>query len=400
MLDSRKIRSDFPILSSGIIYLDSAASSLTPEPVIRKMLEFYREYRANVERGIHKLSRRASEELAMARSEICKLINAKSEAEVIFTKNTTEGINLVASGIKWSEGDKVVTTLLEHHSNLIVWQRLRRFGVKLEVVRPNEEGLFDVRDFEKAIDDRTRLVALTHVSSVLGVILPVEDVAKIAHDHGAEVLVDAAQSVPHMRVDVEKLGCTYLAFSGHKMLAPTGIGVLYGRGESLHSLEPLCIGGGTIKEVTSNHYELGEPPARFEAGTPPIAEAIGFGEAVRYLTEIGFDSILKHERSLIESTYRGLKNIGGLEVYGPSDMNKKSGILSFNVKGMNSHDVAAILDESANIMVRSGHQCAMPLHRELLNRPGSVRASVYIYNTREEVEKLVETVEKIVKTLG
>lgn len=401
MLETQKIRMDFPILNSGIIYLDNATSSLTPEPVIDKMSEFYREYRANVERGIHRLSRRASEELAIARARVCELINAKSEAEVIFTRNTTEGINAVASGIKWKKGDKVVTTLLEHHSNLIVWQRLRRLGVELEIVKPSEEGLLDIRDFKKAIDDKTRLVALAHVSNVLGVILPVEDVAEIAHKCGAEVLVDAAQSVPHMDVDVEKLGCDYLAFSGHKMLGPTGIGVLYAREEVLRTLEPLCIGGGTIEEVTSTNYKLDEPPARFEAGTPPIAEAIGLGEAVSYLTKIGFDSIVKHEKSLIESTYRGLANVRGVEVYGPSDVSKKSGIISFNVKGMNPHDVAAILDESANIMVRSGHHCAMPLHKELLNRPeGSVRASVYVYNTQGEVERLVETVAEIAKTLA
>ncbi len=399
MLHAQKIRMDFPILSSGIIYLDNASSSLTPEPVISKMLEFYREYRTNVERGVHRLSRKASEELDAARAEVSRLINAKSKAEVIFTRNTTESINIVANGIKWKKGDKVVTTLLEHHSNLIVWQRLRRLGVELEVVKPNREGLFDIRDFEKAIDDKTRLVALAHVSNVLGVILPVEEVAKIAQEHGAEILVDGAQSVPHMGVDVGKLGCTYLAFSGHKMLGPTGVGVLYVKEKALDTLEPLCIGGGTIEEVTSDDYKLGEPPARFEAGTPPIAEAIGLGEAARYLTRIGFDSIVEHERALIKSVYWGLKDIQGVEVYGP-DVNRRSGIISFNVKGMDPHTVATILDESANIMVRSGHHCAMPLHRELLKRPeGSVRASVYIYNTQEEMEKLVETVAEIVKTL-
>jgi cysteine desulfurase/selenocysteine lyase len=400
MLDLRKIRGDFPILGSGIIYLDNAASSLTPKPVIEKMSEFYHEYRANVERGVHKLSRKASEELIAARRTVCKFINAESEAGVIFTKNTTEGINMVAHGLRWKRNDKVVTTLLEHHSNFIVWQRLRRFGVELEVVKPNEEGLFNIHDFEKAIDDKTRLVALTQVSNVLGTILPVQDVARIAHEHGADVLVDGAQSVPHMRVDVRKLGCDYLAFSGHKMLGPTGIGVLYVSEEALHSLEPLCIGGGTIEEVTSSDYKLAEPPERFEAGTPPIAEAIGLGEAVRYLTNIGLNSVMRHEKSLIESMYQALVDIRGVEVYGPSDLNKRSGIISFNVKGLGPHEVAAILDESANIMVRSGHHCAMPLHTELLRRPeGSVRASVYIYNTQEEIEKLVETIAKIIKTL-
>jgi cysteine desulfurase/selenocysteine lyase len=401
MLKVEKIRADFPILKSGIIYLDNAASSLTPEPVLNKMLEFYREYRANVERGVHRLSLKATEELGRARVRIRKLINAKSETEIIFTKNATEGINTVANGLRWKRGDKVVTTLLEHHSNFIVWQRLRKLGVELEIVRPNEEGLFDIRDFEKAIDDKTRLVAITHVSNVLGVILPVEDIAKIAHEHGAEVLVDGAQSVPHMQVDVEKLGCEYLVFSGHKMLGPTGVGVLFVREGSLPSLEPPSIGGGTIERVMLDDYELSAPPARFEAGTPPIAEAIALGEAVEYLTRIGLDVIAKHERTLVEHTYNRMKELPGVELYGPDDINQRSGILAFNIRGLNPHDVAAILDNSANIMVRSGHHCAMPLHTELLKRPeGSVRASVYIYNTLQEMEKLIDTVVEITKTLG
>ena len=401
MLDVQKIRADFPILNSGVIYLDNAASSLTPEPVIDKMSEFYHEYRANVERGVHRLSRKASDELATARARVRKFISAESDAEVIFTKNATEGINLVASGIKWKRGDKVVTTLIEHHSNFITWQRLKKLGVGVEIVAPNKEGVFNIRDFEGAIDDKTKLVALAHVSNVLGVILPVEKVAKIAHERGAEVLVDAAQSVPHMKVDVKKLGCDYLAFSGHKMLGPTGIGVLYAREGLLGALEPLCVGGGTIDEVTSSDYKLAKPPARFEAGTPPIAEAIGLGAATEYLAEIGFDAIVKHERALTATMQKGLADIASVEVYGPSDVSQKGGILAFNVKGMNPHDVAAILDNSANIMVRSGHHCAMPLHAELLKRPdGTVRASVYIYNTREEIEKLIDTVAEIAKTLA
>lgn len=400
MLDVRKIRSDFPILNSGVIYLDSAASSLTPEPVVGKMLEFYREYRANVERGVYRLSRKASDELAAARTKVCKFIKAASEAEVIFTKNTTEGINLVASGLGWKKGDKVITTLLEHHSNLIVWQRLKRLGVKVDIIRPSPEGIFNPRDFELAIDDKTRLVALTHISNVLGTIVPIEDIAKLAHEHGADVLVDAAQSVPHMPVDVKTLGCDYLAFSGHKMLGPTGVGVLYAKEDKHDALEPLCIGGGSIEDVTVNDYELAKSPKRFEAGTPPIAEAIGLGEAVDYLTKIGFGAIAQHEKSLVERMYRGLAEIPGVEVYGPTDVKRRIAIISFNIKGMNPHDVAAILDNSANIMVRSGHHCTIPLHNELLRRPdGTVRASVYIYNTLVEIGKLVDAVGEIAKKL-
>jgi cysteine desulfurase/selenocysteine lyase len=402
MLDVEKIRKDFPILKSNVIYLDNAASSLTPEPVIGKMLEFYREYRANVERGVHRLSQRASGELAKAREKVRDLINAKSESEILFTKNTTEGINAVASGIGWKKGDKIVTTLLEHHSNFIVWQRERkRSGVTMEIVKPDKEGKFEISDFEKVIDERTRLVAITHVSNVLGTVLPVKEIAKIAHERGAEVLIDGAQSVPHMPVDVRELDLDYLAFSGHKMLGPTGIGVLYVKTELLDDLEPLCIGGGTIEEVEVEEYKLEAPPASFEAGTPPIAEAIGLGEAVGYLKKIGLDVIAKHEHGLFEKMYRELRDLPKVEVYGPTDTSERTGILAFNVEGLGPHDVAAILDNSAKVMVRSGHHCAMPLHTELLNRPnGTVRASVYVYNTGKEIDKFVSTVKEIVRTLA
>jgi cysteine desulfurase/selenocysteine lyase len=402
MFDVEKIRKDFPILESNVIYLDNAASSLTPEPVIAKMLEFYREYRANVERGIHRLSQRASRELSDARKKISRLLNARSDSEIIFTKNTTESINTVASGIDWKKSDKIVTTLLEHHSNLVVWQRVaKKFGTNLEIVAPEKDGSFDLSDFERAIDEKTRLVAVAHVSNVLGTILPVKEISRIAHERGAQVLVDGAQSVPHMPVAVEELGCDYLAFSGHKMLGPTGIGVLFAREEALQSLEPLSVGGGTIEEVRTKDYTLESPPARFEAGTPPIAEAIGLSKAVDYLEGIGLDAVTKHERSLAGEMYRALTDIPKVEVYGPSDPAERSGIIAFNVEGLGPHDVAAVLDNSANIMVRSGHHCAMPLHSELLSRPeGTVRASVYVYNTEEEIDKFIATVKEIVKTLA
>jgi cysteine desulfurase/selenocysteine lyase len=401
MLDVQKIRKDFPILKSNIIYLDSAASSLTPEPVIDKMMEFYRDYRANVERGVHRLSVRATEELSKARKKVCQLINAKSESGVIFTKNTTEGINTVANGISWKKSDKIVTTLVEHHSNFIVWQRItKKTGATLEIVSPDKEGLFNIRDFEKAIDKKTRLVALAHVSNVLGSTLPVKEVAKLAHENGAEVLVDGAQSVPHMPVDVRGLGMDYLAFSGHKMLGPTGVGVLFINEEVLEKLESPFVGGGTIEEVGLEDYKLGPSPERFEAGTPPIAEAIGLGGAVDYLQKIGLGAVAKHDHALGKRMYQGLSEIPKVEVFGPSDAAKRSGITSFNVEDMSPHDVAAVLDNSAKVMVRSGHHCAMPLHKKLLNRPdGTVRASAYIYNTEEEIEKFISTVEEISRTL-
>jgi len=401
LLDVEKIRRDFPILNSGIIYLDNAASSLTPEPVVQKMLEFYREYRANVERGIHRLSQRASEEYEKARAKVGDFINAKSEKEIIMTRNATEAINSVANGLDWKKGDKIVTSLIEHHSNFIVWLRLKkRCGVDVEVVRPNKQGLFNIADFEKAIDNKTRLVAITHVSNVLGVITPVKEIAKIAHEHDAYLLIDGAQSVPHLKVDVQKIGCDYLAFSGHKMLGPTGVGVLYARNELLENMEPLSIGGGTIEDVGLDYYELSESPRKFEAGTPPIAEAIGLGAAVDYLKGVQLENIEAHERELVKIMYQGLVDVPSVEVYGPEKPEQRTGIVSFNVGDLNPHDVALALDVSADIMVRSGHHCCHPLTKELLKqREGTVRASLYLYNTKEEVEKLISTVDEIARSL-
>jgi cysteine desulfurase/selenocysteine lyase len=396
-----EIRKDFPILKTGIAYLDNAASSLTPEPVLKRMLSFYREYRANVERGVHRLSQRATAEYSAAREELKEFIGARDSREIIFTKNTTEGINLVARGLEWKQGDTIVTTLIEHHSNFIPWLRVSdELGAEVKVVRPNLFGEFSLRDFESAIDERTKLVAIAHVSNVLGCVLPVKEVVKAAHERGAMVLVDGAQSVPHLPLDVKDLGCDFLVFSGHKMLAPTGIGVLYARQECLAELEPLGIGGGTIERVESSGFELAPFPERFEAGTPPIAEAIGLAEAARYLRKQGMKEIAAHEQKLARKMYEGLCEIEGVEVYGPKPP-ERSGILAFNVGDLSSHDVAATLDNAAKVMVRSGHHCAMPLHEELLKRPkGSVRASVYLYNSAEEVERLVSTVEEISKTLA
>jgi cysteine desulfurase/selenocysteine lyase len=400
-LDVKKIRKDFPILRNGIIYLDNAASSLTPEPVVERMLSFYREYRANVERGVHRLSQRATAEFEKARREIQKLLSARAREEVIFTKNTTEGINTVATGLKWKKGDRIVTTLIEHHSNLIPWQRVAKTrGVELAVIPPGPDGQLSVADFEREIDDNTRLVAVAHVSNVLGSILPVRDIVKIAHEHGALVLVDGAQSVPHFPVDVRKLGCDFLAFSGHKMLGPTGIGVLYARSDVVSELEPLAIGGGSIERVGPEDYVLAPAPEGFEAGTPPIAEAIALGEAARYLRAVGLREISRHEKLLVRILYAGLASIEKVEIYGPGPR-ERAGIVSFNVGGLSPHDVAATLDNAGKIMVRSGHHCAMPLHSKILKRPdGSVRASLYLYNTKEEIEKLVAVVEEVARVFA
>ncbi len=270
----------------------------------------------------------------------------------------------------------------------------------VEIVKPNREGLFDIADFEKAVEDNTRLVALSHVSNVLGVRIPVQEVAKIAHDHGAHLLVDGAQSLPHLKVDVQRIDCDYLAFSGHKMLGPTGVGVLYARKELLGNLDPVTIGGGTIADVGLDYYTLVESPTKFEAGTPAIAEAIGLGAAIDYLEEVKPRNIEIHERKLVKKMYQGLTDISRVEVYGPEEVEQRTGTVSFNIAGLNPHDVALAMDVSADIMVRSGHHCCLPLTRELLKRPeGTVRASTYIYNTETEVEKLVSATSDIARSL-
>ena len=383
-----ELRRDFPILKTGVIYLDSASSSLTPNQVLDKMLEFYHQYRANVGRGVHSLTRRATEEYEDSREKVARFIGGEAEG-VIFVKNATEAINMVARGLRWERGEKIVTTLLEHHSNLLPWLRLRELGVRVEVLRPEGKGVIGLERFERAVDAETRLVAVTQASNVLGTILPVEEICELAHERGALVLVDGAQSVPHLPVNVRKMGCDFLAFSGHKMLGPTGIGVLYASRE----FEPLCLGGGTVEDAATNSYELVGAPARFEAGTPPIAEAVGLGAAVDYLSKIGMEEIREHESGLLRQMLEGLSGLEGVRVYGPG-LEERVGILPFNVQGKNPDEVASLLD-SLGIEVRSGHHCAIPLHREFLGVDATVRASLYLYNTKEEVRTFVDAVAEI-----
>ena len=402
MFDVEKVRQDFPILNTGIIYFDSASSSLTPEQVLQKMLKFYRDSRANVERGVHRLSQKASEQYNEAQSKVASLLNARSDNEIIMTKNTTEGINTIANGIKWKRGDKIVTSILEHHSNYVVWLRLKeRYGVEVEVVMPRKpvtHGRLDPADFEKTIDNKTRLIAVTHVSNVLGSVTPIEEITRVAHENEALVLVDAAQSVPHMKVDVQEIGCDFLACSGHKMCGPTGVGVLYMKDEVMEEVEPLTIGGGTIEDVDINSYKLNKTSKRYEAGTPPIAEVIGLGAAVDYLQKLGIKNIEDYEMELTKQMYNEFRNIPNVEFYGP-EPEHKIGIMAFNIDSLNSHDVALALDVSANIMTRSGHHCALPLLKHVIKKDGLVRASTYFYNTKEEVTKLTETVSDIAHNL-
>lgn len=390
-----EIKTDFPILND-IIYMDSASTSLTPEPVLNAVSKYYREYNANVGRGVHRLSQVASQKYKDAHRKIADFIGANEE-EVIFTKNTTEAINTVASGLRWKTGDKVVTTLLEHHSNFLPWLRLKSFGVALDIVKPDKNGKFNVSDFEEVIDNKTRLVAVSHVSNVLGTITPIEEISAICKKKNVLLLVDGAQSVPHIHVDVKKLGCNFLCFSGHKMLGPTGTGILWMKEDFFDRLEPLNFGGGMIDDVSLNGYELTKGYERFEGGTPNIAGVIGFGRAIDYLKKIGMDKIKDHEAKLTERLLEGLLEIRRVEIYGSLNSKERIGLVSFNIKDLNSHDVALMLDEASNIMVRSGHLCCMPLMKYFGLKEGAVRVSLYLYNTEEEVDTFLETVKEIAK---
>ena len=401
MLNVDKIREDFPILNTGVIYLDSAASSLTPKIVLDKMLEYYLTYRSNIERGLYEFSQRASEEYEVTRKTIADFLGAKSPDEIVFVKNTTEAINTIAHSLSFRKGDKIVTTLLEHHSNLLPWMRCKeRYGAKVELIKPSVEGLFDLSDFEKAIDDKTKIVAIAHVSNVLGVITPVKEIAEIAHEHGALMLVDGAQSAPHMKIDVKSIGCDFFAFSGHKMCGPTGSGGFYVREELIKTLNPIYVGGGTVDLVDLDEFKLKDSPSKFEAGTPPIAEVIGLKAAVEYLTSIGIEKIEHHEKKLSERIYEGLLEIPGVEVYGP-EPKFKLGVTSFNIANLSPHDVALILDSTARIAVRSGMHCAQPLVRHVLGKPqGTVRASTYLYNKNGEIEKFLSIVKETSRSAG
>jgi cysteine desulfurase/selenocysteine lyase len=403
-MDVHQVREDFPI-SKEIIYLDSAATSLTPEPVLRATLDYYCHYRANVGRGVYSTAQMADQRYRDAHRKVAEFIGAGNGATV-FTRNATESINAVASGLNWKKGDRIVTTLQEHHSNLLPWMRLRRRGVSLKVVKPDKDGYLDPSDFETAVDDKTRLVAVSHLSNALGTIAPVAEISRICKERNAALLVDAAQSVPHMPVDVSILECDFLCFSGHKMLGPTGTGVLWIRDEK--GLEPLMAGGGMVedvflkgcdvKEVCENGgYERKNGYEGFEAGTPDISGGIGLGAAVDYLKRVGIEEVASHEKKLTSKLLKGLQEIPGVEIYGPRDTRSRGGVISFNVSGLMPHEVALILDQTANISVRSGHHCCIPLMKHLGLKYGSVRASLYLYNTESEIETLLSTLEEIAK---
>jgi cysteine desulfurase/selenocysteine lyase len=391
-LNVQEVRKDFPILGD-IIYLDNAATGFSPEPVIAAMTEFEHTYRANVGRGVHRLTRIASQRYWHAHEKVADFIGA-TVGITVFTKNTTEAINMVASGLPWKAGDRVVTSILEHHSNLLPWRNLKKRDVEFDMIGINPDYSLDLAALEKAITPSTRLVAVTHASNVLGVVTPVLEIARICHDHGALLLVDGAQSVPHMPIDISRIGCDFFAFSGHKMLGPTGTGVLWMKNADL---EPFIVGGGMVEAVTETGYTTAEGYQKYEAGTPNIAGGIGLGAAVDYLTNLGMDTIRDHEESLTARLVNGLRQVKGVHVYAPEPPVDRIGVVSFTVDEFHPHEVAQHLDESAEICVRSGHHCCQPLMERLGLRDGTVRASLGLYNTEGEVDMLVATLEELTR---
>lgn len=401
LFDVEKIRKDFPILDvkvhgKPLVYLDNAATTQKPRAVINAITDYYENYNANIHRSIHKLGEEATAAYEEAHSKAANFINAGFE-ETIFTKSTTEGLNLLAYSLTndLKAGDEIAISQMEHHSNFVPWQQLAlKKKLKLNFIKINNEGLLDENSINENITKKTKIVSLTHVSNVLGTVNDVREIGKIAHENNAFFIVDAAQSVPHMPVDVKKIDCDFLAFSGHKMLGPTGIGGLYGKKELLQEMEPFLYGGEMIKEVTFGHTKFNDLPWKFEAGTMNIAQGIVLGTAIDYLNKIGMRNIENYEDELVLYAMKRLSEIKEIEIYGP-DADKRSGLVAFNVKGVHAHDTATILD-GEGIAVRAGHHCAMPL-ASVLGIAASARASFYLYNTKEEIDKLAEGIEKVIK---
>jgi cysteine desulfurase / selenocysteine lyase len=406
-LDLELIRRDFPILSREVhpgvplIYLDSTATTQKPLQVIRAMDVYYQSYNSNVHRGVHTLAEEATAAFEAARQRITDFIHANSAREIIFTRNTTESINLVA--LTWGrtflqEDDLVILTEMEHHSNLVPWQILAaERGIRLEFIPVTEDGLLDLDTYRKLLEQNPRLVAFTHMSNVLGTINPAKEIIQLAHQAGAITLVDGAQSVPHFPVDVRDLEADFLAFSGHKICGPTGIGVLYGKFDLLNAMPPFLGGGEMIKRVLLRSFVPNELPHKFEAGTPAIAESIGLHAALDYVDHVGMDKIAAHERDIISYALERLAEVPGLKVYGPK-AEHKGGVAAFTFDGVHPHDVAQVLDQSG-IAVRAGHHCAMPLH-DKFHIPATTRASFYLYNTLSEVDRLIEGLYNVKQYFG
>ncbi|MEK6570931.1 MAG: cysteine desulfurase [Bacteroidota bacterium] len=400
MLNVNEVRTDFPILQrivkgKPLVYLDSAATTQKPLAVIEATDQYYRVYNANVHRGIYTISEEATERYEKARDKVAAFIKAPARESIIFTRNATESINLVSNS--WGRthlrpGDEILLSYMEHHSNLIPWQMIaRETGAQLRFIPLTPDGRLDLSDLPNLLTSKTKIVAVTHVSNVLGTINPVAEIAQKAHEVGAVVLIDAAQSVPHLAIDVRALDCDFLAFSGHKMLGPTGIGILYGKVNLLDAMPPFMGGGEMINEVQLESATYRELPGKFEAGTPNIAGAIGLGAAIDYLNAIGLDNIREHEISLVSYAVEALKNLNGIDIYGP--LPDRSGVIAFNLKGIHPHDVSTILDEDA-IAIRAGHHCTQPLMR-WLDVAATARASFYLYNTTDDIDRFVDSLKKV-----
>ena len=407
-IDVESIKKDFPIFKvkmagKPLVYLDSAATSQKPQQVIDSIVKYYSEYNANIHRGIYEIAERATEEYTNSKEKLAKLIGAKGIENIVYVRNTTEAINLVA--ISWgnanvNKGDHILISDMEHHSNLVPWQLLeRRKGAVLDYVKLDSNNKkLDMESFKENLEKDPKIVAITHASNVLGTINDVKYITREAKKHGAVVLIDGAQSAPHMPVDVGSIGCDFFALSGHKMLGPTGIGALYGTEEILDSMEPLFGGGDMISAVTRKTYSWNSLPWKFEAGTSNIEGGIAFGAAIDYLNNVGMERIHRHEAELTKYALESLEGIKNIEVYGPTkeDIAAKSGVISFGIKGVHPHDVAQIFN-SEGIAIRAGHHCAMPLVTEVLSRGAVSRMSFYLYNSREDIDKAVAAIGKVKK---
>jgi cysteine desulfurase/selenocysteine lyase len=402
-LDVARIRADFPILANvrphgkPLVFLDNAASSQMPQPVIDRLVHYRQFEHANIHRGVHSLSQAATEAYEQARRKVQRFVNAAEEREIVFTSGTTESINLVMHGFGRKfvgAGDEIVLSQLEHHSNIVPWQMLcEEKGARLRVIPCNDAGELLVDEYERLLGERTRLVALTHVANSLGSVTPLKGMIEIAHRHGIPVLVDGAQAVPHMRVDVRELDCDFYAFSGHKMVGPTGIGVLYGKAKRLESMQPFKGGGDMILSVTFEKTTFNAIPHKFEAGTPPIAAAIGLGAAVDYLAGVGMDTIAAHEHALLDYATEVVRAIPGVRIIGTA--REKAAVLSFYVDDVHPHDVGTILDQEG-VAVRTGHHCAQPAMQRF-GVPATVRASFALYNTFEEIDALAAAIRQVQK---
>ncbi len=403
-MDLARIRPDFPVLDrtfhgKPLVYLDSAATSQKPRSVIEAEAHFYTHENANVRRGVYALSQEADARYEAAREHVARFLGAGTAEEIVFVRGATEALNLVAATLGESRlhrGDRVLTTVMEHHSNIVPWQRLRETrGIDLQFVDINEDGRLCSADWDRLLDRSTRVVAVTQASNVLGTVNPIREIAEMAHDRGAWVVVDAAQSAPHQPIDVTTLGADFVAFSGHKMLGPMGIGVLWGRAELLRTLPPYMGGGEMIREVHQQSVRFADPPARFEAGTPNVAGAVGLDAALSYLERLGWESIADHERALYRQARQELADRLGasIRIFGPEESDDRLGLLSFALEGVHPHDIASLLDADA-IAVRAGHHCAQPL-MERLKVPALARASPYVYNTPDEIHALVDALVRI-----